>query len=135
MKMPTHCTFCNDVMVIEYFPNHEEIYSKKCARRVNHNVQFFAETKDDEVYKMSTSFFIKATRFNTTWVFTHKELFVISSDPFGSPKVINLPFFDPILNNYHRLIDKIKTYLVFSYNVVFLKDSQYYRNFIKFLHL
>lgn len=101
-------------MVIEYFPNHDEIYAKKCSKRVSHNIKFFAEAKDDEVYKVNTAFFIKATRYSVTWVFPHKELFIISSDQFGKPKVIHLPFFDPILDNYHRLVDKVKTYLVFS---------------------
>lgn len=110
MIMPTHCPFCGDVLLTSY--DHDDtILIKVCKRRINHEISYFADVPTDEVYKVQIRVGGTPIRY-VTWVFTKKELFVM--DITGKSNLTHLPYFEPDLTSYSKLVDKIKTYILFS---------------------
>lgn len=106
--MPTHCPFCNDPLMSEYTGKHEQHMHKMCARRPNHNILFRANNPEhNTVHYLSTRIRVDLKAF---WYPDEQNLLI------DSPKLpaLKLPYFEPDLSDYSKLIDKLKTYLLFS---------------------
>ena len=112
MKAPTHCPVCGDPM-LNTFPPAEDLsnkVTKSCTLRLNHKITLIAE--GDEVSQLSIDLgngleAIFLFLLNKIWVQSNK------SNTIGIDYTI-LPFFEPNLSNYKKLVEKVKTYLVFS---------------------
>ncbi|MGI0059743.1 MAG: hypothetical protein ACREBJ_08230 [Nitrosotalea sp.] len=89
----------------------DTIFIKVCKRRVTHEISYFADVPTYEVYKATIRLNGEPIRY-VTWIFTKKELFVMARS--GKPNIMHLPYFEPDLTDYNKLVDKIKTYVVFS---------------------
>lgn len=107
MMMPTHCPFCKGPLLSEYTGKNEQHMHKMCARTPWHNILFRANNPDhNTVLYFSTRIRVDLKAF---WYPDEKRLLI------DSPKLSeNLPYFDPDLSNYRKLIDKLQTYLIFS---------------------
>lgn len=110
MKMPTHCHFCGDILVTSYDKD-DTILIKVCKKRVNHEISYFADVPTDEVYKVRIKIPGKPIKY-ATWVFTKKELFIMAIT--GKSNLAHLPYFEPELTDYNKLVAKVKTYILFS---------------------
>jgi hypothetical protein len=112
MKAPIKCPCCGDPL-LNIFPPAEDLtnkHSKYCNRRVTHSIAMIVE--DDEVTSLSIGISHK-TQLQATWMFGMREIWVL--DPSNKDKIVTtIPYFEPNLADYRRLINKIKTYLVFS---------------------
>jgi hypothetical protein len=68
--------------------------------------------EDDEVTSLSIGISHK-TQLQATWFFSTQEIWIL--DPSDKNKMVaTIPYFDPDLSSYRKLVDKIKIYLVFS---------------------
>lgn len=108
MKLPILCPFCNDVMLTNY-PINEALISKECSKRPSHGIKFFAEVINSEVYEV----IVRTLPIPLTYV---KWLFkgqYVRIETVGK-ETVRLPWFDPDLSNFNKLVDKVNTYLVFS---------------------
>jgi hypothetical protein len=112
MKPPTKCPYCGDPL-LNIFPPAEDFsdkHSKYCNRRTDHAIAMIVE--DDEVTSLSIGISHK-TQLQATWIFNMREIWVI--DLSDKDKIITtIPYFEPDLSKYRKLVNKIKTYLVFS---------------------
>lgn len=109
MKAPIHCPVCGDPL-LNTFPPAEDLnnkVTKTCSRRINHNIVILVE--DDEVTQLAIDI---GNGLQAIWLFLLEAVWIqgIKKDK----EVVILPFFEPDLSNYTRLVEKVKTYLVFS---------------------
>lgn len=107
MKLSTHCPFCNDVMITEFTGTYK--VSKFCAHRPTHYIKFIALETDD-VFEIIIRISVNPMSY-AKWVFTSKSLRVEMTS-ISTP--LYLPWFEPDLSNYNKLLQKLKTYMVFS---------------------
>ncbi len=111
MKMPTHCPCCGDPLVNEFRSTIvKEYLHKSCRSRLDHK---FACTSNDEPYDTMYSMGIEIDTQNlirVNWMFERKEMFVCRDED----DVHSLPYFEPDLSDYRKLVDKLRTYVMFS---------------------
>ena len=109
MKAPTKCPVCGDPM-LNVFPPAEELSDrvhKHCDKRLNHAIVITCNGNEVEALTIELN---KNTQLEAVWYFYVKELWITDKDK----PVITLPWFEPNLSDYKKLVNKIKTYLVFS---------------------
>jgi len=111
MKAPINCPVCGDAM-LNTFPPAEEMdwrVTKSCTRRLDHKIVIIAD--NDEVSQMSIDL---GNGLEAVFLFLLNNIWI---QPTRGGKKVNhtvIPFFEPDLSNYKKLVDKVKTYLVFS---------------------
>ena len=114
MKAPIKCPVCGDPM-LNTFPPAEDLttrVTKSCTRRLDHKITMIAD--GDEVSQMSIDL---GNDLEAIWLFLMNKIWVQPRYNNGSKSKKNfviLPMFEPDLSNYKKLVDKVKTYLVFS---------------------
>lgn len=112
MKVPVNCPVCGDPL-LNIFPPAEDFgnkVTKYCYRRVDHRISMIVE--DNEVSQLSVDL---ADGTEAIFLFLLDKIWVQNTIYSKSKKnMVVLPFFEPDLSNYKKLVAKIKTYLVFS---------------------
>ncbi len=109
MKAPKNCPVCGDPM-LNTFPPAEDLsdrVTKQCNKRLSHSLTI---TCDGDVVASISIRLDSAGRREANWYFYINELWIAD----GGKDAVALPFFEPNLSNYKKLVDKVKTYLVFS---------------------
>ena len=112
MKAPTHCPVCGDPL-LNIFPPAEDYsdqVTKSCDRKITHSLTFICN--GNEVASLSVCL-DRSDHLQAKWLFHSKELLVVSTINKVKHTTV-LPFFEPNLSNYKKLIEKVGTYLVFS---------------------
>jgi hypothetical protein len=117
MQLPAKCPICQGVMLIEF--NGARVIIKSCRKNITHSIVFVAEETTGEVIELELLIGVNP-EILAEWVFLKEESLTIVLSP-PAPivpgplaKRIALPFFQPDFTDYRKLIDKLKTYLVFS---------------------
>ncbi len=112
MKAPINCPVCGDPM-LNIFPPAEDYgnkVTKYCTRRIDHKITMIVE--DNDVSQMSIDL---GNGQEAVWLFILGAVWIQATKFSKDPKsTMVLPWFDPELSNYKRLVEKVKTYLVFS---------------------
>jgi len=112
MKMPSHCPFCKAPMLNTYTPflnTNASNLVKTCNKNITHKISFTSLLRDhDEVNRITIPW---GPYCAFKWAFYAEDNYkLLFSHKFGNTK---LPFFEPDLSNYKKLINKLNTYLVF----------------------
>lgn len=124
MKVPINCPVCGDPFV-----NHDnntpeyrgKISNKTCSRRLNHVLELSYDHNTDEV--LSAHLTYDRTNMNyVVWFFdvhhvwVSKRVWIPKGNGFyeGEAKNLQLPWFEPDFSNLKKLVQKIKTYVLFS---------------------
>lgn len=108
MIIPSNCPVCGDVMLTNYGTSSFG-FTKSCVSRLNHRIVI--QAYDQMILKISILY-----ESPQVWAVWHPlperlEIQDINKKPvIGTP----IPYFEPDLSNYPKLLDKIRTYLVFS---------------------
>ena len=113
MKIGSKCPYCDDIMSNEYVGSF--ILIKKCTARTNHQIVLMTQRSDDEV--LSIQIFVNNFSKWAHWELGEKILWISERSTLTSkpPRTaMLLPYFDPDLTNYHKMVRKIKTYILFS---------------------
>jgi hypothetical protein len=109
MKAPKDCPVCGDPMLNIFHPAEDlsDRVSKHCDKKLSH--MLYMACSGDEVESLIIGLDRK-NKLQAAWYFNINELWILDDEK----AVIELPFFQPQLSDYHKLVDKVKTYLVFS---------------------
>lgn len=110
MKIPSLCPKCNKPLVTDFSGN---MWRKDCLQ-INHHFMYMSrENTPDEIdIVMLTIDLTRQTRvyFDFSELKVEVEQFTVN----GEKKVSRIPFFEPDLNSYDKLVNKIKKYITFS---------------------
>ena len=110
MKMPDRCPICNGIMLIDYKNNKKKEFYKKSCTQINHDICYVI-CPDDTVDRVS----IYVNRqISVYWFTPPNEQTVVVTKGSKIDNSLYLPYFEPDFSNYKQLIEKIKTYIVFS---------------------
>ncbi len=114
MKMPSHCPFCQEPLLNEFREtrNGDTFLRKTCFRKPDHKVTYVSRCDECEIELMGIELHAQ-DMLRANWNFISKELFVTR----GPPEIATsqpMPYFEPKLDDYKKLVEKIKTYLPFS---------------------
>lgn len=112
MKAPVNCPVCGDAM-LNTFPPAEDLnnrVTKSCTSRLNHKIVILAD--GDEVSQMSIDL---GNGLEAIFLFLMGKIWIQPTKASKKDKnFVVLPMFEPDLSNYKKLVEKVKTYLVFS---------------------
>ena len=109
-EMPVNCPICGDPLVNNYsdLPKGRERLTKKCSKRLNHNIMIRAcDSNHDYIDWISIPW-------NDTDVINW--YYGVGSLLLSTIKGVDyhIPWFEPDFSDFKRLKEKLKTYLVFS---------------------
>lgn len=111
MKVPVDCPVCGDPM-LNTFPPAEDLnnrVTKSCTSRLNHKIVIIVD--GDEVNQMSIDL---GNGLEAIFLFLMDRIWIQPTKGSQKDGFVVLPMFEPDLSNYKKLVDKVKTYLVFS---------------------
>jgi len=101
----THCPYCHQLLIDEYNAYEYNAYAKSC-NQLDHNfhLKFF-----NNLIEISIWFVHNNNLFNIRWQYPTLKTILFTPNL----KEIHLPFFEPNLENYSELLQKIKNLLIF----------------------
>ena len=120
MQLPINCPICRSIMLTEF--KGAAVIIKSCRKNISHSMVFVADIDTSELLEIELQM-SAVPEVQAEWDFKDQSLTIITNDsvplplpPGGTcpPKKARLPFFQPDLSDCRKLIDKLKTYLVFS---------------------
>ena len=124
MILPNNCPICSVRMITEH---HESLYSDlqrvvKICKVDNHLLKLFSLINQDEVYQIILQLSgIDENVMYVKWLYDAHQVRIetvpydkIFSSSSTDYKIIRLPWFEPDFNNYNKLFEKLKTYVLFS---------------------
>lgn len=120
MKIYSRCPICNNPMVTSFgdskVPGIKQIKSisiQECIKYLSHKISIYSISSTQEIYKIELMINTNPMQY-VVWAYTYMECWIFSEKEDGTFTKTILPFFDPDLSNYKKLIEKVKTYLIFS---------------------
>jgi hypothetical protein len=110
MMSPSHCPVCKDPLLNEFSSDitKKEYFHKKCIKRPSHTFV----CNDIEGNGATHIIFHVDGKIIAFLDDEGVQELAVTSLPGGSR--ISLPFFEPDLNNFHALLDKVKLCLTFA---------------------
>lgn len=110
MKRFSNCPVCGDALLNQ---DHGILTYQSCKTHTTHQLQMITGS-NDEVQKLSILVGFEPTIW-ATWHLLSQEIRVHNYNKTIS-KIIGdpLPWFEPDLSDYNKLVDKIRTYILFS---------------------
>ena len=126
MIIPSRCPKCGDILVYDFTFSNKPI--KKCQKNANHIFRAVLNSEYNLIimhYREFTIIESKAKeKFDITWNFVEQRIFIgpymsisgrtIINTISQNNKTIIIPWFDPDLSDFSKLLNKIKTYLLFA---------------------
>lgn len=120
MKCPIKCPACDGVLLVEELasPTTTEYWKKTCDK-TDHKFGCRYNSNTDEI--ITVYIFIKEDLI-MAWNLRDKYMYQTDKMPGNFLRdqtltiinKINIPYFEPDLSDYNKLIEKIKTYVTFS---------------------
>jgi len=127
MNIPNRCPKCGDILVNDLtFPDKS---TKECQKRVNHIFKVVLDSKDSLIIMHYKEIKSKGkAKFDISWNFVERRIFVgpyisIKGRTIGASTMtpgwdhkstMVIPWFEPELSNFPKLLNKLKTYICFS---------------------
>jgi hypothetical protein len=119
MKIPTKCPCCHDPLLSSYQESRSGPgkWKKTCANKLSHKFTCMHDDNSEELILIGVEL---SSKVYATWWLDGQKLVISSVVPpltsiySSRESYIWLPYFEPDISNYKKLIDKLKTYLVFS---------------------
>ncbi len=109
--MPTKCPCCGGPLLNEFkIDRTKEYLRKSCTSRLDHR---FACISHNAPYDTTSTMGIEIdvkNMISVNWIFDTKMMFVCS----GESDTHSLPYFEPDLSDYRKLVAKLRTYVMFS---------------------
>ena len=116
MKTPTICPKCHGPLLNTELPlrGGTGVWKKTCTDKLNHHFTCITQPNNDDLIEIVVIKINRgATPLKVGWYFTARMLMVYK-EVVGSADAIKIPWVEPTLDEYDKLIEKIKTYVVFS---------------------
>jgi len=132
MLVPTNCPMCNDPLLNEFHYSFGDISYKVCNKRVDHKIHIKYHSDTNMVTDMNYTFSNNKTI--VSWDFVQNKIYI-------SPNIIvkgrsvgyttsimtssmvphilltcktQIPWFEPDITNFPKLLKKLRTYICFS---------------------
>ena len=86
--------------------------TKHCSLKIDHKISFILSKDSETVKSLSLSLDINR-KTQVSWMFDTKEIWIIDVSPDTEKGIVTIPWFDPDFSDYKKLINKIKTYVLF----------------------
>jgi len=111
MKTPINCPFCGDILRSDFITSYENIsvLEKKCDKKLNHKITFRALTNNEDYVRYICIPISKDVE--ARWYFSEEFFDIVNHK---TNMRFALPWFNPDISNYNKLINKIQTYILFS---------------------
>ncbi len=111
MNMPANCPCCKGPLRNDFTATDSLI--KTCDKRIDHKFVCYSHknTGYDIVHK-ATLLIDSTSRIEACWWFYPKEFAIYNLNDLK--KVQWMPWFEPDFSNYKKLMEKVKTYILFS---------------------
>ena len=113
MKIPDKCPCCQGILTNKFIIN-KNILNKECDRYTNHRYScvIHPHPHGDELVRIGIE--IDNTKsIRAYWWFITKQLGICQVHNKTMENIVYLPFFEPDFLDYKKLINKLKTYIVF----------------------
>lgn len=126
MLVPTNCPMCNDPLLNDF--NHfniGDVAYKTCNKRANHKLGIIYYANTDMVTDMNYTFSNNKTVI--IWDFVQKKIYlsptiiikgrsagISTMFPNLGIKKNEIPWFEPDVTNFPKLLKKLRTYICFS---------------------
>jgi hypothetical protein len=117
MQTPTICPKCHELLVstIIKLRDGAEVWRKTCSKKIGH--EFICITKkgnDDEVSAIGVTL-NNDKRTKASWLLENQHLVIYQGESFSmSTNLLYIPWFEPNIEEYDKLVNKVKTYVTFS---------------------
>jgi hypothetical protein len=115
MKIPTHCPKCGDVLLNEEVLGISStgVWKKSCSKRLGHKFSVIYNINESEISGLCMQITNKAEAY---WDFRN-TLLTVSKKSKSLKELMKstqfIPYFEPDLSDYKKLVSKIKTYILF----------------------
>lgn len=113
MIIPIDCPICSEPLINEdahlYKYGGRKFFIKKCNKKLNHKLGIVI----DEQTNLIESIFLQSFTLCAYWYYSDNKL-TLHKLPLNSTSAINIPWFEPDLFKFQKLLNKLKTYIVFS---------------------
>lgn len=113
MKTFSYCPKCKDTLMSDIRPtrNGGEYWTKQCMNKVDHSVFAASTVNDSDELDHLTISVVANPYIFAHWSFSNRTFRI---DRFNDKIGLQLPFFEPDLSDYDKLLNKIKNYIVLS---------------------
>lgn len=123
MKIPNVCPYCGDAMLNNYIDmNDSTVLSQICSLRPDHVIKIRSNADGKSYHRMADTLTVRVDMSPpmtwAIWDFREQTITIAKSSftytvgkKHGSTLI---PFFEPDLSDYPKLIDKLRTYIAFS---------------------
>lgn len=116
MKTPITCPKCHGPLLSTELPlrNKISVWKKTCTNKVNHHFTCVTEKGNDNSIGMIIVGLSYDNQLQAYWYLKQHMLVVYKGQPIKNADGLNMPWVEPDLSQYDKLIEKIKTYITFS---------------------
>ena len=114
MKIPINCPICNNILlnIICQDIFKRDILRKTCRNAKHGQIRFQSVINKEDVEFLSFNYIGNRSKDISTihWNFNEKDCIMVPKEGF----VLELPWFEPDFSHYKKLLNKIKTCILFS---------------------
>ena len=109
MEVPINCPVCKDSLRNDFGQLSGMMLAKFCENKIDHYIRM--TISNNKIIDISIAI-DSQRKYLATWFLDISKLVIYERKMLANK--INLPFFEPDLNNYKLLMEKIKSYMVFA---------------------
>lgn len=117
MKPPSICPKCHGPLVNTLLNGRGmSVWKKACETKLNHGFICLVREKDSVILGIGIML-NRQTSLKAFWDFVKNRVLVHKSEmyvPFPADNALQIPWFEPNIDEYNKLIDKVKKYITFS---------------------
>lgn len=119
MKTPVVCPKCHGPLLNSTLElsNGEELWRKECASKLDHSFTCIVKESDNSIIGVGVTL-DRSIPLKVYWDFMRSKIIVHKGVsivvPFANGSTLEIPWFEPNLDEYDKLVNKIKKYVVFS---------------------
>jgi hypothetical protein len=117
MKTPAVCPQCHGPLLSTAVKlrNGSEIWKKTCADKLGHVFTCLTKIGDDDSLSLVGIMLNREAQLRANWDFERQKLTVHKGKPsINTSGGLEIPWFEPDLDAYDKLVDKIRKYITFS---------------------
>lgn len=116
MKSPTNCPSCNDILRNNFLdPNGIKVtrIEKICDKHLNHQFRCYQYADADTIFAIDIEI-DKENRIHAFFQLSIKSISIYRGNKLVARDALKLPYFEPDLANYSKIVEKLRTYVLLS---------------------
>ena len=116
MKSITQCPFCSGILrnnFLDVNPTKVSRIEKICDKRVDHKFKTYEYDKSDNIFALEIEI-DKEGKVHAFFQLAMKQIMIYKGNKLIARDCLKLPYFEPDLTNYNKIVSKLKTYILLS---------------------